>query len=360
MPDANISILSDFDKSVRLLTSTAFAIHDKLHGRAGAAQLFMSWISKFNNAYTKVGSPEPFHSMFVRFYRANSKVIASPIFVTDEEGDLGVSDRWLRSEAHLSGPGFDAGKSKGKSKSTDSWSTMNSRCRGHVIYYNDDDKKTMAVSVPISEIYRAAIRLSKEKEGKDSTCDAYPAIVLLAIYRIFYHCIPDFIDGKKVLEANIRVLAEHVEQSTPTDADAADGSSAGPLGGIGKIMAQVMKATGMGGNIDVSNIDTMIGNAVNEKSMGQLGKVVGKVVEAVTNATSKSSADGTGGGIAAVLTGLGDALKSSDVQECIKEAAQFTSASVAGLSASIPTDTSAGHTTGLQLPLETCDPGSQE
>jgi hypothetical protein len=343
----------NFNTAIRELLQTALKVHDEQYGNmSDKQQLWMVWTQKLLTAYTKtfakVGNGDGFHGMFVRFYTDNSKDITVPIFVEKEDGNVEVNDKWLRCTDQMKGPGIklrplDKNAKPSKPSSEESWSPTIGRCKGHVIYF-DDAPKHLAVSLPISEIYAIAMKLYKEKGSKDLACRTYPGKLLLYFYTVIYNVLPDFEEGKPIIEKNVKLLHDFIEQMTPTDS-AVEGTGSG-LAGIGRIMSQVMKAAGINASgFDEKEIGRSLSGALTDGAINGVGKVVGALVKSVQGDGKEAPKD-----IGDVVSGLGRALQSDTVKDAIRETAVATSALTGQLSASIPTaDSLAGKTSGVAL-----------
>lgn len=350
--------IKSFEASVKALLQTAFEVHDKAYGSLSAQQLWMIYANKFFTAFVKAKNPDGFHDMFMRFYTGRSKEIVSPIFI-EVDDDTVVNDKWLRDDEIKPGPGIKIPSKTKKASSEDTWSPAeSSRCKGYVIYFDDTNPKLVAVSIPISEIYRAAMKLYREKGAKDTSCRTLPARVLLHFYSILHNILPDLDAGKETITTNCVALEDFIGKLTPTDGGNVEGVGAG-LQGIGKIMAQVMKAAGMSSTgIDETNITNMLGTALNENAITGMGKVVGEVIKAVQG--PGEGKEGGPQGIGDVIGGIGKALQSDAVKNAVTETAAATQKQVADLQATVPTASAAPAGPTLPLPSESFNPAAQE
>lgn len=321
--------LSDFDSSVKYLLEVSSEIHDKLHGNSSSkTALWMSWTNKFTNAYAKKNQPEFFYSMFITFFNKYISNFSMPIFTKETpESSVTVNDIWLKNEEYLPGPGF----VQPQIAVAGSWTPSEARCKGVVIYFNDNEKFA-AVSIPISEIYRAACKLYK-REG-DANCKLYPAKVLIGLYSIIYYVLPDIIEQKIIIKSNIDELREHLEISSPASESAINQDNIGSgLAGLSKIMSQVMKSAGIDNSgFDENTLPKMLGGAINEKSINTVGKVVKEVV----NAVSGPSEDGGKQDIGSMLGKIGKALQTDTVKDAISGISEFTKKQNDELIATIP------------------------
>ncbi|CAH6418721.1 Hypothetical protein POVN_LOCUS441 [uncultured virus] len=344
-PKVTAKGIKDFDTSIKALLHTAFEIHDKAYGSSAAHQLWMVWANKFFTAYVKSKNPDAFHGMFLGFLSEYSKEIAAPIFLEKDDETL-VNDNWLRDESVKKGPGIKASIVKEKKASSGSWSPSEmSRCKGAVIYFDNDNPKFVAVSIPLSDIYRQAVKLYKDKGDKDPSYSILPGKILLYFYSILHNVVSDAHPDKELITKNVKQLATFIEQLTPTEGTTSESSGAG-FAGISKVMAQVMKSAGMDtSGISENGINSMLGNALNEKAVAGMGKVVGEVIKAVQGATSDTKATGPQG-ISEVLGNLGKALQTDSVKNAVVETATAAQQQSAALEASIPTAASVATTFG--------------
>lgn len=371
----------EFDSAVRSLLQTTFEIHDRLHGSSSARQIWMVWANKFFAAYVKTKNPKGFKSMFLKFYVKNFKYIAVPIFVEKDGEDTQVSDTWLRDTELKEGPGYkppSKTKTQGK-ESASSWSPTDLKCRGYVIYFDEKTPKTICVSIPIGHIYQGATKLFKERGEKDPSCRLYPAKILYHFYSILHNILPDADNGRRVIDLNTKALADLIEQLSVNDSSSSD-SNGSALSGIGKIMAQVMKAAGIStAGFDGKSIEKSLGSMINDTAINKVGEVVGQVVKSV-----KESGEGKDGprGFGDILTGVGNALKSDTVRkiadsvsgETVKQVESLvssipsgssesatSSSSAASASATAPTPTPApASVPQLPMPTESADPAGQD
>ncbi len=361
--------IKDFDTSLKALLQTAFEVHDKAYGSMSSQQLWMVWANKFLAAYVKAKKPAGFHGMFTKFFLEHSDLVAVPIFHEVDE-DVVVNDKWLRDTEFKKAPGAKApSKSRAKRAAPeDSWSPAEmSRCAGYVVYFDTENPAYIAVSIPISEIYQCAIKLYKERGKKDPSCRTIPARLLHHLYAVLHNVLPDLAAGKEVVTRNCIMLDEFISKLVPTEGGTSESTGAG-LQGIGKIMAQVMKAAGMPtSGIDESGINNMLGNALNENAITGMGKVVGEVIRSVQGATGGDGKEGKGpSDIGDVLGGIGKALQSDAVKSAVAETAAAAKDTASKLEATIPTTatvpTSDGVKPTLPLPSEgpSFDPAHQD
>lgn len=331
-------LIEDFDTSLKALLSTSFDVHDKVYGGMTSQQLWMVWSNKFLSAYTKAKKPTGFYGMFNKFFALHGDVIAVPIF-HEVNGETVVNDNWLREDSFKDAPGAKVtsrAKTRAKKPAEDAPISLNemSRCAGYVVYFDTDNPTFTAVSIPISEIYQCAAGWYREKGKKDPLCRVILTRFLLHLYSIFHNILPDLEPRKEIITKNCTMLKDLLSRLTSSE-DASTESTGAGLQGIGKIMAQVMKAAGMStSGIDEAGINKMLGTALNDNSITGMGKVVGEVIKSVNN----SSTEGKGpSDIGNVLDGIGKALQSSTVKSAVSETAAATRETAAKLEASIPT-----------------------
>ncbi len=310
--------LSDFDSSIRYLFETSLNIRNEAYGNSQNTQkLWVTWLTKFINIYTKKKNPDTFIPMFQTFFNENIDQFSLPIFETEEDGSTKVNDNWLKHNEYRDGPGFDASNPP-KKIVKNSWTPDDSRCKGYVIYFNDNEKFYM-ISIPISEIYNTAVKLWRERKEKNLECKTFPAKILLSLFSVVYHSLPDISDQKEILKSNIDKLQAHVDTLTPAGGGSSNVGSG--LSGIGKIMSQIMKASGISGSssFDEGKIDNMIGKIANQNSIEKVGKVIGTVIETIKPEEGSGEQQNIGG----VLNKIGKALQSDTVTSAVTEVASL-------------------------------------
>jgi hypothetical protein len=298
-----IPTLNTLDKAINELIDISLEINDK--NKNENSPLWNTHMSKFANTYTKIlknVSIDPFYPMFIKFSTDNLSNLTEPAWDT-KTGKAG--NEWLKSDKYLDGPGF---ISKNIVNSSDGFNPiLNSRCRGHVIYYNDNPEH-YAVSIPISEIYNNAIKLCNKKDV-DAVSKTYPIKVLRALYSIVYHSLPDEIDSKKLVENNIKLVSDQLDKMIPNKQNTSGNGNG--FNGIGNILQQFAKAAGMDG-VNANGIDGLIGNFMKNDGIDKITKVITQVSGAVRSNIGEGddSAD-----LGKIIGKIGNVLSQSDIQQ---------------------------------------------
>lgn len=291
--------IKEFDINVKKLLSLSMEIHDAANGKMSNPSLWMVRISKFQSAYTKTKNPPGFLDMWRNFYTIHNTELTDDIFVETEESS-NVNDKWLKDITER--------EKKGEVKQSNSWNPRQMTCKGIVIYFNPEVK---SVSIPIGEIYLAAIKLSKEK-GKDNIkMYSYPAQLLSCLYNILDKCILDSDPGKKQISKNTKILGAFLQEITISDADSNSNVGEG-MNGFAKIMSTVMKTVGINMPED-GNMEKTIKETFESDGAKKIGKVVGKMIESVNSSQNK------GGGLENIIDGIGNACKDPEIKSIFND-----------------------------------------
>jgi hypothetical protein len=280
-----------FDTCIRELLTHSIKVCTAKKGLLGSEKSLAGiWTSKFQTAYLGADCPEAFTSMFVDFYNAHRSDIAKPIFQTDEDDNTNIQDAWLKIRDEMPLPGQNALKKKKKNrkKDADSWSA-DLNCVGHVIYFDNSNAETKAVSIPISEIYLAAIGIYKENDKKSAEAMSGPATVLYNLYRVLKFVVPltheDHDEVIKVIELNITLLRKFLDSLQGDDKGSEGVGDA--LGGISKLMGQILKGTGLNtGNLEGKGISDAL-NGVFGSTGGDTGNKISGVVSDLISSVSE-------------------------------------------------------------------------
>jgi hypothetical protein len=309
-----------FDACVRTLLTHSIKICEKPKGLLGKDRsLAGNWTSKLQICYLSVENPDAFIPMFANFYCDNRDKIVQPIFkVQDSEsGDTIIQDEWLKNEEDLPLPGQIVNhnkKSKVKSNTksnNNSWSAKLS-CKGLVIYYDRITPSLKAVSIPISAIYLTAIQIYKNEGDKSAEALAEPATVLLNFYKCMRHVVPITDDeGRQIIDLNINLLDKFCKELITDESGSQEGVG-DALGGIGKLMGQILKSTGMNtSSIDTNNLGkSLSGMFGNEGTSNKIGAAIGKVMGAANECKPET-------GINGAIDNITSALQSNEVKDCL-------------------------------------------
>lgn len=285
--------IKNFDDNMKKFLNLAIEIHTAAYGSMSNQKLWFIRIQKFLSAYTKAKNPKGFMDMWTNFYTQNSKDLNENIFV--EVGDTTeVNDKWLKDTTDR--------EKKGASKLT-GWNHQPQSCNGVVVYC---DPKVPSVSVPITEIYLAAIKLSKDKGNDNIKFYGYPAHVLLCIYSILNSCVP----GKQKINRNMKTLRTFLDEITAGDGSEHNDAIGEGISGFSKIMSTVIKTMGFNVNIDDKKIEETFREAFNSDTAKNVTKAIGKVMD---NVNSKKSESGTDA-MKNVIDGIGSAWNDPEIK----------------------------------------------
>ena len=204
-----------------------------------------------------------------------------------------VNDKWIKEATDR--------EKKSEIKPT-GWNTRQLTCKGLVVYC---DPKVPSVSLPLTEVYLSAVKLSKEKGNDNIKIYAYPANLLLCIYSILNSCVP----GKQKIQKNVKILRTFLDEIT--DGSETNNDSIGEgISGFSKIMSTVMKAVGVNIPIDDKKMEETVREAFNSDTAKNMTKAVGKVME---NINSKKSETGTDA-IKNVVDGISSAWNDPEIK----------------------------------------------
>lgn len=281
-------IPDDLNKSITLLLNTSIEIHDSAYGQS--KQMFwFTCVNKFYSVYTKINDAEKFKSMFLKFYEDNKDFFNKPIFYDDEKGNSHVNDSLLKNSEK---------NQASSSKSSGSWSPKEIGCKGLVIYYKPGEEKFKAICVPISEIYQCAVKEWKQKNESDSNVRTFPGKILLSLYGIFKFGVSE---QHANIDKNFVMLSEFIEQIS----DNKSGKSNDTMSAISKAMASVIKETGMGGDINASELQAVLSTALTGDAAKNVTKILGQVMSTIETADTNNISD--------VLGKVGTALQTKEM-----------------------------------------------
>ena len=272
--------LEALDLHINGLIDVSKSINEEANG--SKQTVWLTRLLKFQSSYIKSSNPLGWVKMFSDFYTTHKAKIDHEIF-TDNGETSKVNDEWLKTTASNEG-----------SSSSKSWGPKSMTCKGLVIYF---DPKIVSVSIPISEIYLTAAKLSKERGDDDVKIFAYPAYILYHLYSIF-----DCINLKESL--NVTTLKAFIDEISPVGESEDTGKG---FKGFGKILSGLAKQIGIGSGIDGKKIESFMEDTFKGDAMKNIGTIVSKVKD-----TIGSGADLTDTG--SVLNKLSDVLKDKEVQ----------------------------------------------
>ena len=255
---------------------------------------------KFYSCYTKLNDVSAFKPMFVQFYKKYQKEINTPIF--DDET---VNDAWLKCGSDIK----IAPKSHSTSSKGSNWlKSAQQPCSGIVIIYNQDYPM---VSIPISEIYNQAIKVSNDHGEKNSRYQRFPAEVL---YSLFWICKTSSDDNSTDLDHNLDLLKKFIDEMSPSETPSNVGSS---FDGIGSILKKIMASSGMGNSINEKSVDSAVSTLLNGDTTKKMGEVVTNLFKDMQDAKPTNIND--------ALDKFGDVLKKPEMKELIAETAKSVS-----------------------------------
>lgn len=280
--------MTDFNAHVKSLVDVSMQIHEKLY-KSTQNKLWMVWIMKFLSTYTKAGKPAAFHEMFNKFYLENQTQLNKNVFNSDGI----VEDGWLK---------------EGTSNSKDSWSSKDAKCKGKVIFFDASNPKLTAISIPISEIYAASIKLYNDTKDSDPGADTYPALLLMHLYNILYEVTKV---GK--LSDNAKSLSKYIEEfNLPPK------SEGGALDGMSGYIKSVLKNSGLK-DTDTSSeeMDKSFKQLLNKDVLDSLGKAMSGIISKIDPDQPKD--------VKTILSTLGKALQEDDIKSVFSDIAEKTS-----------------------------------
>lgn len=292
-----ITMTKDFGTSIKLLYETALEVHEKAYGPMAEQRFWLKNLGKFHSAFIKSKKDDSFHPMFLKFYQLHQKELAKPILV-EEKGGYRVKDSWFKAEGE---------------KKKEPWQTPSRRrCIGHVVYV-DDDPKIASVCVPITELYRCALKVRKEKGEKSESVISLPFRVLYYFYSIIYSVLSKdlFPEKEGVIAENCETLKVEVEAVAPGERSSGSG-----MGGLSSMLGQIMKSAGMEGDFDEGKIGEVLGGALGGKGLDDIGKVVGSVFKAVKGGEGDEPKD-----VGDILGRVGKVLQSDEIKGAITNTA---------------------------------------
>lgn len=296
-------IPKDLDSSIKLLLSTSLKVHDMLYGTKQQRFWFVC-TSKIYSAYTKIDDATKFIPMFKEFFEENKEFFSKPIFYDDTNGQSQVNDSLLKFNEVCKGPGINPSKSM--SSSSSSWSPSDSYCKGHVIYFDNENVKTRAVCIPIGEIYQASTKLYKEQHESNMNARSAPGKILLALYSIFSHILEKKDEN---VERNLKMVGEFIEQILAENTGKSGESS---LSGLTKIMADTMKSSGINsGNLNAGELENALSNVLNTDTIKSVSSVIGEMMSAVSNNTRENATPGE------VISNIGAALQNDSIKNAL-------------------------------------------
>jgi uncharacterized protein YjgD (DUF1641 family) len=291
-------------------------------------------LGKFHAAYLKANSPDGFKPMFRTFYEAQRESFKEYIIE-----DKHVYDEWLKVKETLPGPGKAKSSNRRSSKSNRarksndddcSW-TPSATCKGHVVYFNTENEKLRAVSIPLTEAYLQACKHYSELSKEKGVCSPLPATILYSLYTaISYVKDPE---DQDVFDENISNLRDIVESLTPEDSGT-EGSTLDPLKGMMKALAKNSGFSSVNG-ADESQINNVLGSLFNSETSSKITNVVKTVTEQISTTNSNNVSD--------VIGQIGSLLQNPTLSDMVKDTVE----SAQRLENSIPT----AETVGVQEPL---------
>jgi hypothetical protein len=325
-PD-NSSAADGFDVAVKKLLRAMQEVNDATSSPMNFARSEPYWViclGKFHAAYLKANNPDGFKPMFRKFYETQRENFKEYII---EEGN--VYDEWLKVKDTLPGPGKSKSSNRRSSKSNRarksndddcSW-TPSATCKGHVVYFNTDNEKLRAVSIPLSEAYLHACKHYSDLSKEKGVCSPLPATILHSLYTaISYVRDPE---DQDIFDENIANLRDIVESLTPEDSGT-EGSTLDPLKGMMKALAKNSGFSSVNG-ADESQINNVLGTLFNSETSNKITNVVKTVTEQISTTNSNNVSD--------VIGQIGSLLQNPTLSDMVKDTVE----SAQRLEGTIPT-----------------------
>jgi len=303
-----------FDTHLTNLLKVAIKISGSVSG-FGTSPVWVSWVSKFLQAYNSAKNPPAFHDMFMMYFHTNASDIASPIMAAGGR----IQDAWLR----------DCKTSKSHEGT---WSMSGIQPRGQIIYYSVDPK-LKSVSIPLTEIYLASIKLYRDGKDKDTFAATAPSNVLYNFYSIYAALLPTSAPERASIVENQESMKQALELSGVSDVNATTTQTGGgALKDVGTLVRTLIERSGY--EIPQEDADKM------EKTMGNImeSDVLSHITKAVGSATISGEGIDKAGNpdIGAILANVGHALQNPQVKEAIATVSEKTQKQTETLLDSIP------------------------
>lgn len=299
-----VSEFNDFNSSITYLFETIMAISNKFKSRE--KKFWMECTEKYIGGYTKAQKPSLFYYSFLKFYSQNQSFFTEEIFQKNSEGQRKVNDSCLKCEEYLDGPGFTAEFCK-KQFSNKDVTIKNRYCKGHVLYFSDDNEQLYTFSIPISEIYLEAVSLWRTDDPENKL---FVLKLLKGLFYTTYNCLPAADSCKKEVLSNIKSIDSHLSTVAPKKTSTANVGAG--FGGFTSGLSTVLKSAGLEGKLNESDIGKMIGNSLNEENLKKIGGIIGSVFKTV-----ETGASGKDANIGDVVKNLGKTLQSDSMTEII-------------------------------------------
>jgi hypothetical protein len=353
-------VLTQFKSNVEGLISTMLTIHDKAYGSMSTNQIWFTWISKFSNFFSKINlEKNKSHKIIpniIAFYNNNINNIVNHIFVDTADGDCQVMDEWLLEELNLISPGDPVNYVPQKKFSSLKLTPNNIRCKGHVIYFNEDPK-CKCVSIPLSEAYITCTTLCFEKGNDDKLCRLLPSKLLVNFFGIIYYALKyantnqlkkcekiytsnnpinfnvndyqqKINNDLSILDDNINKLKEVISLTQTDEEEQGSGMS-----GLGKMMKQLLKSAGIDKKIDEKSIQDTIDSFIDKDTMSKVKNAASKVFNEVKNADDSNGKSK----MSNMMSGIGKVLMSQDIQDTAESLNVIAQKKMSELSAMVPT-----------------------
>jgi hypothetical protein len=278
-------------------------------------------LGKFHAAYLKANHPDGFRPMFRKFYDTHRENIKAQIIEDDQ-----VYDDWIKTKVvvHNSIKSTSkSGKNHRSRKHTEDSSSWNPHvsCKGLVIYFDPNNDKLRAVSIPLSEAYLQACKYYAELSKDKGVCSPLPATILYSFYAAMSQvCDPQDLEA---LTANVESLKDVVDSLTP-ESTGTEGSTLEPLKDMMKALAKNSGIPGMNQGDD-SQINSALGTLFSAETSDKISNVVRSVTEQI----STKSGDNVGD----VVSQIGQLLQNPTLTDMVKDTVE----SAQRLQDSIPT-----------------------
>ena len=321
------NVLSPEAKNLDSALTPFFNVCKNVHkagSKGSSVSLWLSRVTKLQTAYSKSKRrPEKWNEMFKKFFFDFKEELTKPIFYEDDDLEK-VNDTWMKNTEKIE---VKVGKSGKANKSGSSgWGPSQMTCTGHVIYF---DPTIISASIPISQIYLAAIELATKHTISNIKMFSLPAQVLYHLYDVLSVAISPLEDGYEQIENNVLILKTFLDEILPED-DEDDGVGEG-LNGFSKIMGNMMKSAGMDASaLGENGMEEAVSSALSGDALGNMGKLMQRIMKDASNAPKES-------GINGVMDNISKTMQDPEVRQMIDESQKFISEKISTLTGSIPT-----------------------
>lgn len=300
-------MIDNFDSCIKFFINSVFEVKDNLY-KSENAPLWVSWFTQFSKAYSKASSSsgnDKFKQGFIDFFNEHISDFSQPIFSSEDTKKVNAD--WIKNEGYIPFPGSES---------------IDLKCKGHIIFFSKNPKH-YSISIPISDIYRDSIKVSKNSEGRNPYLTVLPAKILLGLLSSIKFSIPSIYDEKKIVENNVDLLKDYL------DLDFKE-TKPNTFGGISKIVGQITKSAGIEG-FNQSAIEDGLGKILSDENLSSIGKVLSGVSKSISENVGKDK------NIGDIIDSFGKSIQSSSVKDEIVNIMNRTKSANSELVKSIPT-----------------------